>query len=147
MPTFIRPAKRITEYNYSRVFDDADQPGSGFGFPCDEQGRLLRLSERGQPLNESARANYAACLQGTVNGRQVVDRGVRRYENRYTQPAIIACENCSRPVVLSSDTVLCERCGRYYNLSGQSLSDPSNWGEETGETAADILGPGGGCLS
>jgi hypothetical protein len=140
MPTFIRPVKRITEYSYSRVFDHVGQAGSGFGFPCDEQGNLLDDKER--PLNASARANYAACLTGSVNGYPVADRGIERYTNRYTEPAIIECVDCRRAVTLTHDAVRCA-CGRYYNLSGQALSDPSNWGEETGETATDILGPGG----
>ena len=141
MPTFLRPVKRITEYSYSRVFNHVDQLGSGFGFLCDEQGNLL--NEKQHPLSEVTRLNYAACLSGEVNGYRVVDRGIKRYENRYIQPAIIACVDCNRPVVLSRDAVSCEQCGRYYNLSGQALSDPSNWGEETGESTADILGPGG----
>lgn len=32
-------------------------------------------------------------------------------------------------------------CGRDYNGSGQLLAPRSQWGEETGETLADILGP------
>jgi hypothetical protein len=35
-------------------------------------------------------------------------------------------------------TNTCE-CGRDYNWGGQLLAPRSQWGEETGETAADIL--------
>lgn len=31
----------------------------------------------------------------------------------------------------------CERCGRDYNSAGQLLAPREQWGEETGETAAD----------
>ncbi len=33
----------------------------------------------------------------------------------------------------------CDRCGADYNSSGQMLADRSQWGEETGESLADIL--------
>jgi hypothetical protein len=32
----------------------------------------------------------------------------------------------------------CDRCGREYNSGGQALAPRSQWGEETGETAADF---------
>ncbi len=137
MPKFIRKARRVTVTSLVRVFDYADEPGSGFSFPCDEKG-LSRAD--GKPLNIGARANYAACLAGVVGGHAVIDRGIERHEHRYNEPAIIACVACGKSVTLDHDSARC-RCGRYYSLSGQALSDPSNWGEETGETAADILGP------
>lgn len=31
----------------------------------------------------------------------------------------------------------CHRCGREYNSAGQELAPREQWGEETGETAAD----------
>lgn len=33
--------------------------------------------------------------------------------------------------------VQCDRCGADYNSSGQRLAPRAQWGEETGETAAD----------
>jgi|MudIll2142460700_1097286.scaffolds.fasta_scaffold01173_4 DNA-directed RNA polymerase subunit RPC12/RpoP len=35
----------------------------------------------------------------------------------------------------------CEHCHREYNAFGQHLAPRELWGEETGETLADILGP------
>ena len=137
MPNYLKPSKRVTVVSYARSFDYADEPGSGFSFPCDERGRL---GKDGKPLNRTAKANYEACLRGAVDGHKVVDKGVVRREHSYVEPAIIACVDCGKPVTLNRDTERC-RCGRYYNLSGQALSGPSNWGEETGENAADILGP------
>jgi hypothetical protein len=135
MPNYLRRSQRITVVEYARSFDYANTPGAGFSFPCDEHGKLS-----GKALNPGARANYEACLRGAVNGQAVIDRGVERREHSYTEPAVIACVDCRRAVTLDHDAVRC-KCGRYYNLFGQALSDPSNWGEETGETAADILGP------
>lgn len=48
--------------------------------------------------------------------------------------------SCGETVYLDGDTC-CDRCGRLYNGWGQRLCDPRYWGEETGETLADILGP------
>lgn len=39
-------------------------------------------------------------------------------------------------------TITCGRCGADFNGSGQRLADRSQWGEETGETYVDIVGPG-----
>jgi len=41
-------------------------------------------------------------------------------------------------VTCSGFTNTC-RCGADYNMSGQQLAPRSQWGEETGETADDIL--------
>jgi hypothetical protein len=136
MITFVRKARRVTEIGYARSFVYADDRGAGFSFPCDKNGQSLRDAK----LNAAAQANYAACLKGSVNGHKVIDRGIVSRENRYNEPSVIVCVSCRKHVTLNSNTNRCS-CGRYYNLSGQPLSDPSNWGEETGETAADILGP------
>ena len=37
-------------------------------------------------------------------------------------------------------TNTCEKCGQDYDNQGGRLADRSQWGEETGETASDILG-------
>ena len=58
--------------------------------------------------------------------------------NGYAEPAIGLCV-CGQKVELDGFTNTCDSCGRDYNSSGQMLADRSQWGEETGETAADIL--------
>jgi hypothetical protein len=45
---------------------------------------------------------------------------------------------CGEEVEFSGFTNTCE-CGRDYNSSGQELAPRSQWGEETGESLADIL--------
>lgn len=55
----------------------------------------------------------------------------------YRHPAIGRC-HCGAEVALSGFTNTCE-CGRDYNMSGQELAPRSQWGEETGESLADIL--------
>ena len=50
----------------------------------------------------------------------------------------IKCVVCGREVWLGHFTNTCE-CGADYNMSGDKLVPRSLWGEETGETASDIL--------
>ena len=50
------------------------------------------------------------------------------------------CE-CGEEVELFEPTNTCT-CGREYNLFGQELAARQFWGEETGETAEDILKAG-----
>lgn len=53
------------------------------------------------------------------------------------QRAVIAC-SCGREVLCMNFTNTCE-CGADYNMSGQQLAPRDQWGEETGESVADIL--------
>jgi hypothetical protein len=46
---------------------------------------------------------------------------------------------CGEVIEFSHFTNTCECCGKDYNSSGQELAPREQWGEETGETAADIL--------
>ena len=48
-------------------------------------------------------------------------------------------ECCGQEFYLDGFTNTCGECGADYNSSGQMLAPRSQWGEETGETAADIL--------
>jgi hypothetical protein len=50
---------------------------------------------------------------------------------------VVLCE-CGREVVCYGFTNTCE-CGRDYNHAGQGLAPRACWGEETNETAGDIL--------
>jgi len=122
----IQHRKQITETEYSRDFDYDGHSGWGFSFECDESGNLLQESER-----------YAACLTGEVEGKRVIDRGIRSYTRTYTEPAIGKCD-CGRAVYLDGFTNTCD-CGRDYNWAGQLLAPRSQWGEETGESLSDIL--------
>ncbi len=56
------------------------------------------------------------------------------------QPKIITC-SCGRKVSCYEFTNTC-RCGADYNWCGQRLASREQWGEETGESASDILSLG-----
>ena len=62
---------------------------------------------------------------------------IRKSDHRTRTPAIGEC-SCGRHVALTGFTNTCD-CGADYNMSGQRLAPRSQWGEETGETADDIL--------
>ena len=64
--------------------------------------------------------------------------GGESYVTRRSEPAIGKCEHCSAHVELDGFTNTC-RCGADYNMSGQLLGPREFWGEETGESLADIL--------
>lgn len=53
---------------------------------------------------------------------------------------VITCA-CGRKVECAGFTNTCE-CGADYNWLGHRLAPRSQWGEETGETAAEILAGG-----
>ncbi len=55
-------------------------------------------------------------------------------------PGTMEVKCCGSWILCDRFTNTCDQCHRDYNSSGQLLGDRSQWGEETGETAADILG-------
>jgi len=57
---------------------------------------------------------------------------------RITEHTIGVCVRCGAHVTLSGFTNTCE-CGADYNGAGELLAPRSQWGEETGESVADIL--------
>lgn len=46
---------------------------------------------------------------------------------------------CGQPLECGGFTNTCPTCGADYNWNGTRLAPREQWGEETGETAAEIL--------
>jgi hypothetical protein len=133
----VRDSELVTHSEYSLEWTwEGMEPGNGFGFPCDPSGEVEL-----DALYPAGRSNYEACLTGQVDGRRVIGPTVRKHEWTYREPAIGLCDHCGDEVVLSGFTNTCE-CGADYNGAGQRLAPREQWGEETGETAADILAGG-----
>jgi hypothetical protein len=130
MARIISSRERIERVEYRRLFEYRDMPGAGFGFDADVQGNVNPES-----LNPAARENYEKCMNGAFD---VVDRGLVIYRSDYWTPAVLKCD-CGANVPLEGFTNTCDRCHADYNKSGQRLADRSQWGEETGESVADIL--------
>lgn len=128
----IKHREIVTVTTYALVFDyEGSASGSGFSFPCDKRGQP-------EPMRPAGEKNYQACLTGAVNGRRVVARGIESRTHSYPECAKGRCA-CGRVVELDSFTNECD-CGRDYNMSGQLLAPREQWGEETGECAADLRG-------
>lgn len=127
----LRERETETSVEYSLSYQWLDHPGAGFGFPCDESGRVDRVA-----MKPSGRANYDACALGIHAVRL---EGVLRFENRYTSPRIGECEDCGGEVILDAFTCTCRQCGADYNMSGQRLAPREQWGEETGEHWTDCV--------
>lgn len=64
------------------------------------------------------------------------DRITKRDE--HGRPEEMRC-NCGKTLHFGppGSDIECQKCGSEYNSSGQKLAPREQWGEETGETAAD----------
>jgi hypothetical protein len=132
VPQFLRRRTHHTRDDRRREFrfpDDLD--GSFFSFACDADGVV-------DPALPSY-ASFERCSTGTMNGRAIVDGGIVVRRTAWIEPAAIRCEHCSRTVVLGGYTNACD-CSADYDMGGHRLAPREQWGEETGETAADLLG-------
>ena len=127
----MKPSKRITVTEYRRSFIWREDPGSGFGFDCDEH-RNIDIEK----LQEPAREKLRKCLNGEYD---VIDEGVIKHVYSYIEPGEIDCVNCKETVVLHSSWLNTCECGIDYDGSGNKLAPRSQWGEETGETWYDTL--------
>jgi hypothetical protein len=115
------------------TFENLDFPGSGWSFPCDALGRVFE-----DELAPAVKRILAACLSGINDGDRVSKAEVKSYTHSHHRPAIARCV-CGQDIELSGFTNTCDKCGRDYNSSGQSLAPRSHWGEETEESPEDIL--------
>jgi hypothetical protein len=66
-----------------------------------------------------------------------------RYEHAWDDSmrrasAILQCD-CGQEIQLSRFTNTCDCCGADYSMDGARLAPRSQWGEETGERASDVL--------
>jgi hypothetical protein len=112
---FIRRRERVERVAYSRFFERADSPGSGFAFDCDAQGTIDVAA-----LNPVAQHSYADAVAGAAVG-EYIDRGVQEHCWSYFEPAVLRCD-CGAEVPLpDAMTNGCAKCGREYNSSGQLL--------------------------
>lgn len=128
--------ERVTVEEHRRDFDIVDIPGAGFSFPCDAEGNL-------EELNPVAAESLAGCLAGRMKlgdgaEHDIRDNGIKSWTRSYTVPSEGVCDVCGEVVALRGFTNTCD-CGADYNMSGQRLAPRSQWGEDTGESVADIL--------
>lgn len=79
--------------------------------------------------------NQAMCFQCDWRGDFTSDGCPNCHEAKVF--LVIKC-GCGEEVVCDGFTNICS-CGADYNWSGQRLASRSQWGEETGESVADII--------
>lgn len=64
--------------------------------------------------------------------------GYNREDGRLVERYQVECA-CGSQVLCAGFTNTCHNCDRDYGMNGQLLADRSQWGEETGESVAEIL--------
>ena len=110
---------RVTETHYTLDFDYDDC--GGYTFPCDQDGNVAELL---QPAME----NLAWCRS---HPEKFTRFGViKKHRQSWREPDRGTCV-CGRTVYLENEYMgacQCE-CGRWYNLFGQSILPPDQWGE------------------
>jgi hypothetical protein len=141
MAKILQYGKNFEEVTYSREFvtldDQGNETGAGFSFPCDCRGQVDVVG-----LQPAGAENWRRCSRGEIS---VLDKGVVAHRRNVYHAPIIECDGCGNSVQLdNAATNTCDRCGALYNGSGQRLSDPRDWGEETGEHWADVWNALGG---
>lgn len=132
MPIPIIQERRVqTVVHYELFFQEIGRGrGTGFGFPCDERGRVMV-----DMMGAAAHDNYERLCRDHA-GYEPPE--VLKHENRVVHPKIGKCL-CGHEVMLDSFTNTCDGCGRDYNSSGAELAPREQWGEETGEHWTDII--------
>lgn len=129
MDNVIKPAQRVKRVKYDLVFDDLENPGCGFSFPCNHQGKATIL--HWLRLKPIARKNLAMVLKNPERYPSHLDK---REWTEYI-PAVIRCVVCGKEVTLNNAWASsCPGCGTEYNGGGQHLAPRSQW-EEMGETS------------
>ena len=128
MMKIIRKRQSGVAESFSLFYEYVDERNAGCAFDCDERGHVN--------VDELHPAAWANMWQASWSPAYRAPR-VQRFATRWYEPAIGQC-GCGREVALRGFTNTCQ-CGADYNQSGQRLAAREGWGEETGETAADIL--------
>lgn len=121
--------KRVASKKEHRVFESVSCPVCGRGYSLDNKFREKFELYIGKPCKEIMGGNCSGVLEYEHHEWDAVIPGY----------VLVQCD-CGRTVTCDSFTNTCS-CGRDYNWSGDLLAPRDQWGEETGETAHDILYP------
>lgn len=113
--------KREKEEYFRRDFQAIGEPnGCGFSFECDADGNPT--SE-----NEGQKENFKYAI---AYPEKFKDLGAVHHVHEYTVPAHGTCD-CGEIVYLTDQYLgacECPGCGRWYNLFGEELLPPEEWG-------------------
>lgn len=133
MAEFLRYTQITVTTHYEHRWVRRDDPNSGLYCPCDAAGEI-----DWDALHEIGRKNIQDAFAGEGDVYYIY-QGIKSYQHRQVIPAAIRCV-CGAEVELYDPFLsTCDKCGRDYNGGGQLLAPRSQWGEETGESLADIF--------
>ena len=94
--------------------------------------------DRARKASDSTEEAWNRCAEQLAGRREATDRVTRPYDHETQEPGEITCDcGCKLSLDGPGQDAECDKCGAAYNSAGQKLADRSQWGEETGETAAD----------
>ncbi len=130
MAEIIKEAWVETIVTHDLFFAYKNDPNGGFTFPCDKDGIVDLASMAPKGIE-----NFDKCISGE---HDVQPGEVRKHVGQIRHPKLLKC-HCGTEVELGRFTNTCEKCETDYNSFGQRLADRSQWGEETGETYADLM--------
>lgn len=119
------PAQHRIVKEYNLVFDDGYN--NGFAFSCDAAGIISKS------LAPEARENCIWCLKHPEMFERFDE--VIEYRYKIKDPAHGTC-HCGNEVYLRDEyygACMCDKCGQWYNLSGQELLPPEEWQEDLDE--------------
>lgn len=120
------PAEVKTIVEFHIVFDNGEGT-AGFWFPCDPSGKIS------EEMPEEAKANYEYCMAHPEEYSRWNE--IERMEREYREPGHGTCI-CGTEVEMYNQyygACQCPKCGRWYNLFGQSLVPPEQWEHDPSE--------------
>ena len=111
-----------TEYETIYYFEFLYDDDSGYSFPTDKDGVLLKLTEEQEK-------SYQYCLQNIDKFQRI---GQRKFIRKIKIPAEGDCI-CGAHIELYDayhGSCSCPNCDRWYNLFGQELLPPEYWEDD-----------------
>lgn len=100
------------------------EPGGGCSFPCDENGN----PDTTDKYYECWKDNYEQCMAHPEK-YPVAFNEIEKRVHRWREPNSGICE-CGKRIELYNEYLgasECPYCGRWHNMFGQLLNDPSTW--------------------
>lgn len=122
LKNIVRPEPRWEVTYGLRFYVDA---GGGYEFPCDADGNL-KLSK----MTEAAIKNYKGCLARPEDFPYAFNE-IHKY-CRWVKDEPYGTCHCGEHVYLFDEYMgacQCRKCGQWYNLFGEELLPPEDWGD------------------
>lgn len=122
LSNIVRPERKLEVTYGLRFFVDA---GGGAEFPCDADGNVKLAI-----MTEATRNNYKDCLAHPERFPYAWNE-IHKY-SRWVKDTPYGTCHCGERVYLFDEYMVacqCGKCGQWYNLFGEELLPPSEWGD------------------